>query len=133
VVRIEHIGMCVPAPISMGNWYRDHLGFEILRSVGDDAEGVSFIVDSAGRTVLELGKLAERPPLDPRSLAPLQLHIAIDCDDPTTEAQRLAAAGAELIGESPRNAYPGEKLLVRDPWGFVIQLLNRQSKLAEDS
>jgi len=132
-VRAEHIGICVPAPISMGNWYRDHLGFEILRSGGDDAEGVCFIMDSAGKTVLELGKLAKGPPLDPRSFLPLQLHIAIDCDDPTAEAQRLMAAGAELIGESPRNAYPGEKILIRDPWGFAIQLLNRQTKLSQDS
>jgi catechol 2,3-dioxygenase-like lactoylglutathione lyase family enzyme len=132
-MTIEHIGICVPAPISMGNWYRDHLGFKILHSGGDDAEGVSFIIDSAGKTVLELGKLAEGPPLDPRSLLPLQLHIAIECQDPAAEAQRLVAAGAELIGESPHNAYPGEKILVRDPWGFVIQLLNRQAKLSENS
>jgi hypothetical protein len=44
----------------------------------------------------------------------------------------LVTVGAELIGESPRNAYPGEKILVRDPWGFVIQLLNRQDKLTEN-
>lgn len=94
-MRIEHIGICVPAPISMGNWYRDHLGFRMLCSGGDDAEGVSFIIDSADKTVLELGKLAEGPPLDPRSLVPLQLHIAIKCDDPAAEAQRLVAAGAE--------------------------------------
>ena len=127
---VEHIGICVDAPISMGNWYRDHLGFRILHSAGDDTEGVSFIVDSVGKTVLELGKLAEGPPLDPRSLSPLQLHVAIKCEDPAAEAERLVAVGAELIGESPRNAYPGEKTLVRDPWGFVIQLLNRKQKLS---
>jgi catechol 2,3-dioxygenase-like lactoylglutathione lyase family enzyme len=132
-MTIEHIGICVPAPISMGEWYRDHLGFKILRSAGDDTEGVSFIIDSAGKTVLELGKLAEGPPLDPHALLPLQLHIAIECQDPNAEAQRLVSAGAELIGESPRNAYPGEKILVCDPWGFVIQLLNRQDKLTENT
>jgi catechol 2,3-dioxygenase-like lactoylglutathione lyase family enzyme len=113
----------------MGNWYRDHLGFKILHSAGDDTEGVSFIIDGAGRTVLELGRLAEGSPLDPRSLSPLQFHIGVECEEPAAEAQRLVAAGAELIGESPRNAYTGEKVLVRDPWGFVIQLLNRQTKL----
>jgi hypothetical protein len=117
----------------MGNWYRDHLGFRILRSAGDDTEGVSFIVDSAGRTVLELGNLPEVASLDPRSLSPLQIHIAIECQDPTAKAQQLVGAGAEFIGESPRNAYPGEKVLVRDPWGFVIQLLNRETKLTWDA
>ena len=31
LMKIEHIGLCVPAPVSMGNWYRDHLGFKMLR------------------------------------------------------------------------------------------------------
>ena len=113
----------------MGEWYRDNLGFEIIRRAGDDKEGVSFVVDSAGQTVLELGRLPEGPPLDPHTLSPLQLHIAVACDDPTAEAKQLVAAGAELIGESPRNAYKGEKVLLRDPWGFVIQLINRKDKL----
>ena len=128
-MRIEHVGICVPAPIAMGKWYKDNLDFEIIRHAGDDEDGVSFVVDSAGQTVLELGKLPEGPPLDPHALSPLQLHIAITCDDPTTEAERLVSAGAELIGESPCNAYKGEKILLRDPWGFVIQLINRKDKL----
>ena len=128
-MNIEHIGLCVAAPITMGNWYRDHLGFRILWCAGDDNEGVSFITDSADKTVLELGKLREGPPLDPLALLPLQLHLGIECDDPVAEAERLISVGAELIGESPRNSYQGEKILVRDPWGFVIQLLNRQNKL----
>ena len=113
----------------MGEWYRDNLGFEIIRCAGDDEDGVSFVVDSAGQTVLELGRLPEGPPLDPHSLSPLQLHIAVTCDDPTAEAERLVVAGAELIGESPRNASKGEKILLHDPWGFVIQLINRKDKL----
>ena len=128
-MRIEHVGICVPAPIAMGKWYRDNLGFEIIRCAGDDEDGVSFVVDSAGQTVLELGRLPEGPPLDPHSLSPLQLHIAVTCDDPAAEAERLVAAGAELIGESPRNASKGEKILLHDPWGFVIQLINRKDKL----
>ncbi len=128
-MNIEHVGICVAAPISMGKWYRDHLGFKIVRSAGDDEDGVSFIVDEEGNTVLELGKLPEGPPLDGRSLLPLQLHIAVECEDPTVEAEKLAKAGAELLGESPRNKYKGEKILIRDPWGYTIQLVNRKNKL----
>ena len=116
------------APVSMGNWYRDNLGFSILWQAGNDTDGVSFISDNDG-TVLELGKLPAGPPLDPYSLEPLQLHIAIECNNPTHQAERLIAVGAELIGESPRNSYQGEKILVRDPWGFVIQLINRATPL----
>ena len=132
-MRVEHIGICVSAPVSMGRWYSDNLGFSVIRCAGDDTEGVSFIRDSEGKTILELGKLAEGPPLDPRCLLPLQLHIAIDCEDPEAEAERLVSVGAELIGESPRNSYKGEKVLVRDPWGYVIQLVNRTDKLEGSS
>jgi hypothetical protein len=130
-LNIEHIGICVPAPISMGMWYRDNLGFKIVRSAGDDIDGVSFLIDSEGNAVLELGRLPEGPPLDSRSLLPLQLHIAIECENPTNEAGRLVKAGAELVGESPRNTYQGERILIRDPWGYTIQLVNRKDKLQD--
>jgi hypothetical protein len=48
------------------------------------------------------------------------------------EAQRLVAAGAKLVGESPKNTYPEEKILVRDPWEMTIQLLNRKEKLIKE-
>ena len=131
-MKIEHIGICVAAPISMGEWYRDNLGFKIIRSAGDDIDGVSFVVDGEGKTILELGRLPEGPPLDGRSLLPLQLHIAVECEDPSAEAERLIDAGAELLGESPRNRYKGEKILIRDPWGYTIQLVNRKDKLREN-
>src|SRR5512135_3290884 len=120
-LNIEHIGICVAAPISMGEWYRDHLGLRIVRSAGDDVDGVSFLIDGEGNTILELGRLPEGPPLDGRSLLPLQLHIAVESEDPTAEAERLVRAGAELLGESPRDRYMGEKILVRDPWVYTIQ------------
>jgi catechol 2,3-dioxygenase-like lactoylglutathione lyase family enzyme len=132
-VKIEHIGVCVSAPISMGKWYQDHLGLKIIRSAGDDLDGVSFLIDDAGTTVLELGRLPEGPPLDGRSLLPLQLHLAIECENPVSEAERLVEAGAKLLGESPRNAYPGERILMRDPWGYTIQLVNRRNKLLNNS
>src|SRR5512138_2460935 len=128
-LRIEHIGICVAAPISMGEWYRDHLGFQIVRSVGNDIDGVSFVVDDEGNTILELGRLPEGPPLEGQSLFPLQLHIAVACEDPAAEAERLCHTGAKLLGESPRNHYKGEKILIRDPWGYTIQLVNRKNKL----
>ena len=67
-MKIEHIGICVEAPISMGNWYRDHLGFEILMQAGDDRDGVSFVAADNG-TVLELGRLPEVPGLSAEVLS----------------------------------------------------------------
>jgi hypothetical protein len=116
-VNIEHIGIGVTAPISMGAWYRDNLGFRIIQSAGDDVDGVSFITDGEDNSILELFRLTEEMPLDIRTLRPLQLHIAVACKDPGAEAERLIRAGAERLGESPRNSSKGEKILIRDPWG----------------
>ena len=128
-MKIEHIGICVDEPISMGIWYRDNLGFEIIRADGDDTFGVSFLRDRKDGTVIEIAKIPESTALDIGKQVPLQFHIAIDCEDPQSEADRLLSAGAEWIGESLYNSYPGEKLLLRDPWGYTIQLLNRQTTL----
>jgi hypothetical protein len=128
-MRVEHIGISVPEPIDMGNWYADNLGFQIVHQGGTNTEGVSFVKDQAGDTVLELFKLSGVDALKPKELQPIALHIAIDVKNPYDEAMKLVENGAEFIGEAPRNDYIGEKYLVRDPWGFVIQLVNRARKL----
>jgi hypothetical protein len=81
-MRIEHIGMCVSNPIDMGNWYKDNLGFSVLRSAGSNIQGAMFLVDDSGETVLEIAKLKDEPTLDFNTIQPIQFHIAIDCDDP---------------------------------------------------
>ena len=53
-MTIEHIGLSVPAPRSMAEWYCRHLGFRLIQGGGSDTDGVAFIVDEAGGTVLEV-------------------------------------------------------------------------------
>lgn len=128
-MSIEHIGLSVPDSHAMADWYVKNLGFTELRRGGNRHDGVSFILDQSGRTILELFNLPGVPPLRPDPEHPLQLHLAIDCDDPHAKAIELVEAGAEFIGEAPRNEYQGEKYLVRDPWGTVLQVVNRKRKL----
>ena len=130
-MRIEHLGISISAPIDMGNWYSRHLGFEVIRRGGNNQDGVSFIVDESGKTILELFKLPDVPALDVKNFNPIQLHIAIDCENPYELAMKLVQAGASFVGEAPRNEYEGEKYLVRDPWGIVLQLVNRKRKLRD--
>ncbi len=87
------------------------------------------MIDRPDGTVLELFKLPDVPPVDVRAMQAIQLHLAIECDDPKAETDRLVEAGAEFVGECPRNAYPGEKYFVRDPWGLVLQVINRGENL----
>ena len=128
-MRIEHIGLCVSNPIKMGRWYRENLGFKILRELGNDNDGAIFMQDDEG-TVIEIARVPEIAPLDFKPMDPLLIHLAIECDDPAKEAKRLVEAGAEMLGESIRNDYRGEKILVRDPWGgLTIRAVNRKSRL----
>jgi len=127
-MRIEHLGFLVEKPISMGQWWVENLGFRVVRQSGDDFFGVCFLQDASG-TIIEFGKIPEQAPLNFRALLPLQVHIAIECPDTLAEAARLVNQGASLIGESPMNDLAHEKLLMRDPFGAVIQLVNRKDKL----
>lgn len=128
---IEHIGLSVSAPIDMSNWYCAIFGFRVVRQEGTNDDGVSFIIDDNEETILELYKLPEVPALPVNTFIPIQFHIAIDCEKPFETANILVDKGATFVGEAPRNEYKGEKYLIRDPWGFVIQLVNRKTKLKE--
>jgi glyoxylase I family protein len=127
-MKLEHVGLCIEHPISIAEWWVANLGFEFIRKMGSDDDGVAFITDHQG-TVIEFAKLEEVPCLDLKKLEFIQLHFAIECQNTALEAERLVKQGAELIGESPRNAYPNERLILRDPWGTCIQLVNRKDKL----
>ena len=127
-MKIEHIGFLVDKPLSMADWWVSNLGFKVLRRDGTDAYGVCFLKDD-GDTVLEFGSIPTEQALDFNKLEPLQVHIAIDCSDTESETRRLIANGAVLVGESPLNDFKNERILLRDPFGAVIQLVNRKGKL----
>ncbi|MBN1409443.1 MAG: VOC family protein [Spirochaetales bacterium] len=128
-MRIEHIGFLVSQPIAMGDWYEKHLGLKKIRSLGDNEQGVVFLRDDGTGTVLEFGRLKGRSVFNYNNMDPLLIHIAIECQDPTGLAKKLEAAGAEIIGESPMAEGANERMLVKDPWGITIQLINRVNRL----
>ena len=59
--QIEHIGFAVEASVEMAKWYQDVLGFDIKRSIGNEQQGVAFIVDRSRKTTLELFNIPEAP------------------------------------------------------------------------
>jgi hypothetical protein len=128
-MKIEHIGILVTAPISIGNWYNEHLGLKIIRQLGTDDDGVTFLQDKETEIVIEFAKLKEIAVVDFNNFDPLQLHIAIECDDPLNLSSKLEKVGATFIGESARADAKNERILVKDPWGITIQLINRKNKL----
>jgi catechol-2,3-dioxygenase len=128
-MSIEHIGLCVDEPFDMADWYVKNLNFTILKKDGSKNDGVVFIEDSKGKTILELYNAPGIERINFSSLTPLQFHIAIEVENPYEKSLDLEKVGAKIEGESIRNNYKGEKYMVRDPWGVTLQILNRKPKL----
>ena len=124
-MKIEHIGLSVSKPISMANWYVEHLGFIIRRQGGDDQKGLAFISAPGQEAMLELFDNNVTPPLESYTLSPAAVHIAITSQDPEADMQRLIKAGAVYIEGDPKKATGDVLVLLRDPWGNTIQLAKR--------
>ena len=128
---IEHIGITVTEPVKMANWYKDVLGFNIkLSPPNDEAEEVAaFITDKNDKVMLEFGKIPGISPLSDQINNHLQLHIAIESDNPDEDVKYLTENGAEFIEKCPIKV-PGLSLIVlNDPWGNCIQLVKRTNKI----
>jgi glyoxylase I family protein len=124
-MKIEHIGLSVSKPITMANWYVEHLGFIIRRQDGNDQKGLAFISDAGQETMLELFDNNVTPPLEGYALSLLAVHIAVSSQDPEVDMQRLIKAGAVYMEGDPKKAAGDVLVLLRDPWGNTIQLAKR--------
>ena len=123
-MKVEHIGLIVRAPIDMGAWYAEHLGFRVVVQNGDNSQGSAWLEDDAGTLLIELGATPTTPPLDFASMAPLQVHLAVASEDAEADSRRLQAAGATFVERCA--SAPGDViLLLRDPWGMAVQLVQR--------
>lgn len=123
---VEHIGYTVENPIEAADWYVKHLGFTIVRKKGEPAH-TRFLADSDGTTVLEIYRNPKVKPPDYRTVDPLLLHLAVKSEDVTGERDRLVKAGAWPEGEIEITEEGDTLALLRDPWGFPLQLANRAS------
>jgi glyoxylase I family protein len=123
-MRIEHIAFNVADPTGMAEWYGKNLGMRVLRKF-EGGTDTHFIADAAGRVVLELYRQEKSPVPDYGAMDPMILHVAFVVADVTAERQRLLAAGAKAVGEVGRNDGGDELAMLRDPWGFCVQLVRR--------
>lgn len=125
--RIEHIAFNVPRPAEMAAWYVRHLGMRVARHGGGPTE-IHFLADAADSSVIEIynNPLASLPEYG--AMHPMQQHIAFVTDDADGDAARLADAGGTV--EDTTDLPDGSRLvMVRDPWGIVIQLAQRTAPL----
>jgi glyoxylase I family protein len=126
-MKMEHIAINVAEPVAMAAWYRDHMGFEIVKSAAAPPY-VHFLREQAGTMMIEVySNPADKVPPYPE-MDPLILHFAFVSTDPDKDKTRLLAAGATFVEE--QHPFPGTHLVIlRDPWGVPIQLVKRDKPL----
>jgi len=113
----------------MGKWYEENLGFKIIHTHGNDKDGVNFLYDEKSGFLLELFRSPDAGILEFSYMRPITFHLAIDCKDPLALAKQLESHGAKIIEGSHNIDHDSEKILIKDPWGMTLQLINRNKKL----
>ncbi len=131
-MRIEHIGYPAGQPAKVAQWYGEHLGFRTLRSQ-EQAPYTHFLLDGAGEGMLEIYHYAEVPPPEYGRQDPLLLHLAMEVEEEPIEAatERLLAAGATVASAMVTTEAGDRLIMLRDPWGFPIQLASRRVRLGQ--
>jgi glyoxylase I family protein len=123
-MKIEHMAYMMADPAAAADWYCKNLGFRVVRSM-QGYPWMHFLVDSSGSVMIEIYKRKEVPVPDYNSMDPLLLHLAFVCTDVKGTVRKLATAGAKLLGEITNTPDGDELAMLRDPWGFAIQLARR--------
>ena len=126
-MRFEHIGINVPDARAMAAWYVRHLGMRVVRCQ-DEPPWAHFLADASGRTILEIYTNPADAVPDYARQHPLRLHVAFAVHAPTTTSAELIAAGAEPISDETLDD-GSHIVMVRDPWGLVVQLVRRAQTL----
>lgn len=127
-MKIEHIAYQVEDATAAADWYRNHLGFKTKRGI-EKPFPVYFLADEADDVMIEIYSNPAVKTPEYRAMDPLILHLAFVCETVPETAERLIAAGAELVS-GPDHLPTGDTLaMLRDPWGLAIQLCHRASPM----
>lgn len=127
-MKIEHAAWMMEDPVAAADWYCKNLGFRVVRKSEGYPWGF-FLADSSGSVMIEFYKRKEAPVLDYRQIDPLQLHLAFVCEDVKGTVKNLTTAGASLVGQITNTPDGDELAMLRDPWGFALQLCKRAKKM----
>ncbi len=127
-MNIEHFAFQASEPVAMAAWYVAHLGLRIVRQSGPPTH-THFLADSAGRVVVEIYRNDAAPVPDYPNVDPLVIHLAFVSAAPAADAERLVAAGATVQSGLTTTAAGDRLVMLRDPWGFPVQLCQRANPL----
>ena len=123
-MKIEHFALQVADPVAMADWYVKHLGCSIARSGGEPAHA-RFLKDGHGSVMVEIYRNPKASVPDYHTIDPLWLHLAFLSTRPAADRDRLVVAGAKLVEDLFTSPAGDELVMLRDPWGTALQLVNR--------
>ena len=122
-MKIENVAYTVHDPVATAAWYVEHLGLRIVRQTGAPTY-THFLADAAG-SIIEIYNNPKVVVPDYSAMDPLLLHVAFAVDDVHSARQRLLDAGCTAEDEVVLAPNGDELAMLRDPWGFAVQLVNR--------
>ncbi len=126
-MKIEHIAYNVSDPVAIADWYCKNLGFTVVKHIPGPHE-VHFLADEDKSMIIEMYHNPPEQVPDYASMDPLILHVAFYSENPDADCKKLEEAGATLVGHTHLD--DGSHLaMLRDPWGFSIQLCKRGTPL----
>lgn len=126
-MRIEHVAYMMSDPPAAAQWYCEHLGMKVARSM-DGPPYTQFLADADGNVMLEIYTNGEAPdvPVPPYAdWHPLLLHVAFTSPNIEADRARLIDAGATPDGDIALTPAGDRLAMLRDPWGFCVQLVQR--------
>ncbi len=130
-MKIEHLAYITKEPPAVAAWYVRHLGFTVKRKL-DRSPDTHFLADGSGRVMLEIYNNPKATIPDYAAMNPLVLHLAFSAEDVPAERKRLIAAGATPVGDAQITSDGDTVAMLRDPWGFPLQLVRRAEPMVPD-
>lgn len=128
MVRFEHVAFNVTNARVAAQWYCDHLGFVMMRQQAE-APNMTFVADAGRNMMFEFYNRTDAPLFDPSPMHDVTHHVAFYVDDMDTVRATLAAAGAKASGDVTLTPAGDKLLFLRDPFGLIIQLVQRRDKM----
>ena len=128
MVRFEHVAFNVSDARAAGKWYCDHLGFVLMRQQSE-APYMTFIADAGKNMMFEFYNRTDAPVFDPAPMHDVTHHVAFHVDDMEAVRATLVAAGAKASGDITVTPAGDKLLFLRDPFGLILQLVQRKEKM----
>lgn len=123
-MKIEHFAFQAIDPVAMASWYVKHLGMRVVKSTGEPTY-THFLESCDGAVQIEFYHNLSAPLPDYANQDPLVIHLAFVSANPRLDAERLEASGARRHSGPTLTPSGDELVMLRDPWGFPIQLCKR--------